>query len=161
MRVPREDERLIIQRGVKAEYRRTRIAHIDTYHAPWKPRPATRAESAECIEWAAAERGGTAVVGKLRAGKDWPLSSVDWMTQADESGGAETGEAGIEVGQRGLEAGAECAQHWEPIEVRSRREEHRQYSGAADGSGDVRVRRDQGEDDGAATGTERLDLGRR
>ena len=79
MRVPREDERLIIQRGVKAEYRRTRIAHIDTYNAPWKPRPDA---SGQCTESAAAERGGTAVVGR-RAGKDWPLSSTGRMTHAD------------------------------------------------------------------------------
>ena len=90
-----------------------------------------------------------------RVGKDWPLSSVGWMTQVDETGGADrTAEADIELRQRAVEAGAECAQHREPIEVRSRRyqEERRQYSGAADGSSNSRDRCDQGEDEEAATG---------
>ena len=107
----------------------------DTYHAPWKPRPdAHRLGRGHRVGRAELERGETAVVGRC-TGKDWPLSSVGWMTQVDETGGADrTAEADIELRQRAVEVGAECAQHREPIEVRSRRhqEERRQCSGPAD-----------------------------
>ena len=97
-------------------------------------RDQTRAHSAECTS-GATERGETVVVGR-RTGKDWPLSSVGWITQVDEIGGAETAEAGIELRQRAVEAGAECAQHREPIEIQNcqHQEERRQCSGATDGS---------------------------
>ena len=78
-------------------------------------RDETRADSAECTS-AATERGETVAVGRCSA-KDWLMSSVGWMTQVDESGGADrTAEAAIEPGQSAVED-AECAQLRKPIGV--------------------------------------------
>ena len=49
-----------------------------------------RGDSAECTS-AATERGEPVTVGRCAA-KDWPLSSVGWMTQVDETGGERIGQ---------------------------------------------------------------------